>query len=183
MDSFENYDLIRDLVDGNGGRVTRLMWYKPTSKLVAVKFIPYGDRVDQLVLREIVNHRSLRHPNVILLRRGFLTRPTLAIVMHFALVCRAPRPPLLRPPLPRRPAPASSSTSFIADVFLKRKTSVKKMPRPLAPPSSESVQNLALSGEAKRSSSSSAVEGLPTSESTTDLQKSTTGLPDFTFLP
>lgn len=84
MDSIENYDVIRDLADGNGGRVTRLMRYKPTGELVAVKFIPRGDRVDQHVLRELINHRSLRHPNVILFRRAFLTPTHLAIAMDFA---------------------------------------------------------------------------------------------------
>ncbi|ONK56951.1 uncharacterized protein A4U43_C10F15020 [Asparagus officinalis] len=106
MDSFENYDLIRDLADDNGGRVTRLMRYKPTGELVAVKFIPHGDRVDQLVPREIVNHRSLRHPNVILFRCTFLTPTHLTITMDFTLggellnLLSCPNPP-----------PASSSTS------------------------------------------------------------------------
>ncbi|ONK78039.1 uncharacterized protein A4U43_C02F13560 [Asparagus officinalis] len=39
--------------------------------------------------------------------------------------------------------------------------STKEMPRPPTPSSSESAQNLVLSEEARRSSSSSAVEGLP----------------------
>ncbi|ONK66778.1 uncharacterized protein A4U43_C06F11870 [Asparagus officinalis] len=84
MDSFENYDLIRGLADGNEGRVTRLMWYKPTGELVVMEFIPRDDCVDQHVLREIVNHRSLCSPNVILLHRAFLTLTLLALAMDFA---------------------------------------------------------------------------------------------------
>eukprot|EP00803_Ostreobium_quekettii_P000571 evm.model.scf_1515EXC.4 EVM.evm.TU.scf_1515EXC.4 scf_1515EXC:30903-34959(+) len=64
MGSTEKYELIKDLGSGNFG-VARLMRNKKTGELVAVKFIERGDKIDKNVEREIVNHRMLRHPNII----------------------------------------------------------------------------------------------------------------------
>jgi serine/threonine protein kinase len=38
---------------------------KLTKELVAVKYIERGDKIDENVQREIINHRSLRHPNIV----------------------------------------------------------------------------------------------------------------------
>lgn len=92
----EKYELVRDIGSGNFG-VARLMRNKETKELVAMKYIPRGQKVidfrrvvsfcsrdlrlddgcyrlcswfflaqiDENVAREIINHRSLRHPNII----------------------------------------------------------------------------------------------------------------------
>ena len=89
----EKYELVRDIGSGNFG-VARLMRNKETKELVAMKYIERGHKVrswnlislssssdlcfeigdfdfvlllqiDENVAREIINHRSLRHPNII----------------------------------------------------------------------------------------------------------------------
>ncbi|GJT19802.1 putative RNA-directed DNA polymerase [Tanacetum coccineum] len=44
---------------------TKLVRDKGTKELFAVKFIERGQKIDEHVQREIMNHRSLRHPNII----------------------------------------------------------------------------------------------------------------------
>ncbi|KAI9101395.1 hypothetical protein K1719_023877 [Acacia pycnantha] len=51
-------------IDGNF-RVARLVRDKKTKELAAVKYIERGKKIDENVQREIINHRSLRHPNII----------------------------------------------------------------------------------------------------------------------
>ncbi|THU49816.1 hypothetical protein C4D60_Mb06t13560 [Musa balbisiana] len=60
----EKYEVVRDIGSGNSG-VARLMRNKETKELVAMKYIPRGEKIDEKVAREIINHRSLRHPNII----------------------------------------------------------------------------------------------------------------------
>ncbi|RLM75320.1 hypothetical protein C2845_PM15G08540 [Panicum miliaceum] len=60
----EKYELLKDIGAGNFG-VARLMRNKETKELVAMKYIPRGQKIDDNVAREIINHRSLRHPNII----------------------------------------------------------------------------------------------------------------------
>ncbi|RRT34570.1 hypothetical protein B296_00059123 [Ensete ventricosum] len=60
----EKYEVVRDIGSGNFG-VAKLMRHKDTKELVAMKHIERGHRIDENVGREIINHRSLRHPNVI----------------------------------------------------------------------------------------------------------------------
>ncbi|AQK86353.1 Serine/threonine-protein kinase SRK2A [Zea mays] len=60
----DKYEAVRDIGSGNFG-VARLMRNRETRELVAVKLIERGHRIDENVYREIVNHRSLRHPNII----------------------------------------------------------------------------------------------------------------------
>eukprot|EP00803_Ostreobium_quekettii_P011583 evm.model.scf_1644.1 EVM.evm.TU.scf_1644.1 scf_1644:9342-18122(-) len=83
MGSTEKYELIKDLGSGNFG-VARLMRNKQTGELVAVKFIDRGEKIDKNVEREIVNHRMLRHPNIIAFKEVFLTDTSLGIVMEYA---------------------------------------------------------------------------------------------------
>lgn len=79
----ERYELVRDIGSGNFG-VARLMRHRKTRELVAVKYIERGDKIDENVQREIINHRSLRHPNIVRFKEVLLTPTHLAIVMEYA---------------------------------------------------------------------------------------------------
>ncbi|CAL0314421.1 unnamed protein product [Lupinus luteus] len=79
----DRYDFVRDIGSGNFG-VARLMRDKHTKELVAVKYIQRGDKIDENVKREIINHSSLRHPNIVRFKEVILTPTHLAIVMEYA---------------------------------------------------------------------------------------------------
>ncbi|KAM0909325.1 hypothetical protein ACQ4PT_014898 [Festuca glaucescens] len=79
----EKYEPVRDIGSGNFG-VARLMRNRSNGELVAVKLIERGHRIDENVYREIVNHRSLRHPNIVQFIEVILTPTHLAIVMEYA---------------------------------------------------------------------------------------------------
>ncbi|XP_074572755.1 serine/threonine-protein kinase SAPK7-like isoform X2 [Curcuma longa] len=79
----EKYELLKDIGYGNFG-VTKLMRNKETKELVAAKYLPRGETIDDKVVREIVNHRSLRHPNIIQFMEVMLTPTHLVIVMEYA---------------------------------------------------------------------------------------------------
>ncbi|KAJ9135159.1 hypothetical protein P3X46_032370 [Hevea brasiliensis] len=79
----ERYEPIKDLGSGNFG-VARLVRDKKTKELVAVKYIERGKKIDENVQREIINHRSLRHPNIVRFKEVLLTPTHLAIVMEYA---------------------------------------------------------------------------------------------------
>ncbi|MCO5577129.1 hypothetical protein L7F22_030952 [Adiantum nelumboides] len=79
----ENYEHLKDIGAGNFG-VARLMRDKRTKELVAIKYIERGDKIDQNVQREIINHRSLQHPNIVRFKEVCLTSTHLAIVMEYA---------------------------------------------------------------------------------------------------
>ncbi|WOL03548.1 serine/threonine-protein kinase SAPK7 [Canna indica] len=79
----EKYEVVRDIGSGNFG-VAKLMRNKETGELVAVKCIERGHRIDENVAREIMNHRSLRHPNIIRFKEVVLTPTHLEIVMEYA---------------------------------------------------------------------------------------------------
>ncbi|XP_031736971.1 serine/threonine-protein kinase SRK2I isoform X1 [Cucumis sativus] len=83
MHDSDRYDFVRDIGSGNFG-VARLMRDKHTKELVAVKYIERGDKIDENVQREIINHRSLRHPNIVRFKEVILTTTHLAIVMEYA---------------------------------------------------------------------------------------------------
>ncbi|KAK4393336.1 Serine/threonine-protein kinase SAPK10 [Sesamum angolense] len=83
MHDSDRYDFVRDIGSGNFG-VARLMRDKQTKELVAVKYIERGDKIDENVQREIINHRSLRHPNIVRFKEVILTPTHLAIVMEYA---------------------------------------------------------------------------------------------------
>ncbi|KAL9229747.1 hypothetical protein vseg_005181 [Gypsophila vaccaria] len=83
MHDSDRYDLVRDIGSGNFG-VARLMRDRVTKELVAVKYIERGDKIDENVQREIINHRSLRHPNIVRFKEVILTPTHLAIVMEYA---------------------------------------------------------------------------------------------------
>ncbi|XVF52468.1 hypothetical protein PTKIN_Ptkin05aG0020400 [Pterospermum kingtungense] len=79
----ERYEPLKELGSGNFG-VARLVRDKKTKELVAVKYIERGKKIDENVQREIINHRSLRHPNIIRFKEVLLTPTQLAIVMEYA---------------------------------------------------------------------------------------------------
>ncbi|KAK3142592.1 hypothetical protein QOZ80_4BG0348670 [Eleusine coracana subsp. coracana] len=79
----DKYELLKDIGAGNFG-VARLMRHKETKELVAMKYIPRGQKIDENVAREIINHRSLRHPNIIRFKEVLVTPTHLAIVMEYA---------------------------------------------------------------------------------------------------
>ncbi|GAA0154826.1 hypothetical protein Leryth_008237 [Lithospermum erythrorhizon] len=83
MHDSDRYDLVKDIGAGNFG-VARLLRDKQTKELVAVKYIERGDKIDENVQREIINHRSLRHPNIVRFKEVILTPTHLAIVMEYA---------------------------------------------------------------------------------------------------
>lgn len=81
--STEKYEYIKDLGSGNFG-TARLMRNRENGEYVAVKFIERGEKIDKNVEREIINHRMLRHPNIIAFRELFITSESLGIVMEYA---------------------------------------------------------------------------------------------------
>ncbi|XP_057501480.1 serine/threonine-protein kinase SAPK1-like isoform X2 [Actinidia eriantha] len=81
--NMERYEVMRDIGSGNFG-VAKLVRDKWTSELLAVKFIERGHKIDEHVQREIMNHRSLKHPNIIRFKEVLLTPTHLAIVMEYA---------------------------------------------------------------------------------------------------
>uniref|UniRef100_A0A452Z716 non-specific serine/threonine protein kinase n=1 Tax=Aegilops tauschii subsp. strangulata TaxID=200361 RepID=A0A452Z716_AEGTS len=83
LTGMDKYEEVRDIGSGNFG-VARLMRHRENDGLVAVKLIERGHRIDENVYREIVNHRSLRHPNIIQFIEVILTPTHLAIVMEYA---------------------------------------------------------------------------------------------------
>ncbi|XP_042024383.1 serine/threonine-protein kinase SAPK7-like [Salvia splendens] len=79
----EKYEVVKHLGAGNFG-VARLLRHKETKELVAMKYIERGHKIDANVAREIINHRSLRHPNIIRFKEVVVTPTHLAIVMEYA---------------------------------------------------------------------------------------------------
>lgn len=79
----ERYELVKDIGSGNFG-VARLMRDKRSRELVAIKYIERGRKIDENVLREVINHRSLRHPNIVRFKEVCLTNTHLAIIMEYA---------------------------------------------------------------------------------------------------
>nr|GMD91249.1 serine/threonine-protein kinase SAPK2 [Ipomoea batatas] len=77
------YEIVKDLGSGNFG-VAKLVRDKRTKELFAVKFIERGQKIDEHVEREIMNHRSLKHPNIVRFKEVLLTPTHLAIVMEYA---------------------------------------------------------------------------------------------------
>ncbi|KAG6717468.1 hypothetical protein I3843_04G095000 [Carya illinoinensis] len=80
----ERYERLKDIGSGNFGvaKLVRDKW--STDQLYAVKYIERGQKIDEHAQREIVNHRSLKHPNIIRFKEVLLTPSHLAIVMEYA---------------------------------------------------------------------------------------------------
>ncbi|KAB5568719.1 hypothetical protein DKX38_002512 [Salix brachista] len=79
----ERYEIMKDIGSGNFG-VAKLVRDKWTNEFFAVKFIERGQKIDEHVQREIMNHRSLKHPNIVKFKEVLLTPTHLAIVMEYA---------------------------------------------------------------------------------------------------
>lgn len=79
----ERYEILKDIGSGNFG-VAKLVKDKSSGDLFAVKYIDRGQKIDEHVEREILNHRSLKHPNIIRFKEVLLTDTHLAIVMEYA---------------------------------------------------------------------------------------------------
>ncbi|KAF9624844.1 hypothetical protein IFM89_015398 [Coptis chinensis] len=79
----ERYVSLKELGSGNFG-VAWLVRDKKTGELFAVKYIERGAKIDEKVQREIFNHRSLRHPNIVRFKEVMLTPIHLGIVMEYA---------------------------------------------------------------------------------------------------
>ncbi|XP_073148960.1 serine/threonine-protein kinase SAPK2-like isoform X1 [Henckelia pumila] len=79
----ERYEVVKDIGSGNFG-VAKLVKDKRNGELYAVKYIERGKKIDEHVQREIMNHRSLKHPNIIRFKEVLLTPTHLAIVMEYA---------------------------------------------------------------------------------------------------
>nr|GMC65936.1 serine/threonine-protein kinase SAPK2 [Ipomoea batatas] len=60
----ERFEILKDIGSGNFG-VAKLVKDKWSGELFAVKYIERGQKIDEHVQREIMNHRSLKHPNII----------------------------------------------------------------------------------------------------------------------
>lgn len=79
----ERYEIVKDIGSGNFG-VAKLVRDKWSGELYAIKYIERGQKIDEHVQREIMNHRSLKHPNIIRFKEVLLTPTHLAIVMEYA---------------------------------------------------------------------------------------------------
>ncbi|KAI5071590.1 hypothetical protein GOP47_0013841 [Adiantum capillus-veneris] len=79
----ERFETVRDIGQGNFG-VAKLLRDKKTKELFAVKYLDRGPKIDENVQREIINHRSLRHPNIVRFKEVCLTPHKLAILMEYA---------------------------------------------------------------------------------------------------
>jgi len=79
----ERYEILRNIGSGNFG-VAKLVRDKWSNEHYAVKFIERGDKIDEHVQREIMNHRSLKHPNIVRFKEVLLTPTHLGIVMEYA---------------------------------------------------------------------------------------------------
>lgn len=79
----DRYEVVKDIGSGNFA-VAKLVRDIFTKELFAVKFIERGQKIDEHVQREIMNHRSLKHPNIVRFKEVLLTPTHLAIVMEYA---------------------------------------------------------------------------------------------------
>ncbi|CAL0307823.1 unnamed protein product [Lupinus luteus] len=79
----DRYEILKDIGSGSFA-VAKLVRDNFTKELFAVKFIERGQKIDEHVQREIMNHRSLKHPNIVRFKEVLLTPTHLAIVMEYA---------------------------------------------------------------------------------------------------
>ncbi|KAL5053607.1 hypothetical protein RYX36_034289 [Vicia faba] len=79
----EKYEDVKDIGYGNYAAV-KLIRNKETKAIFAVKYISRGHKIDERVAREIINHRTLHHLNIIQFKEVFLTPRDIAIVMEYA---------------------------------------------------------------------------------------------------
>ena len=78
----DSYEFVKKLGAGNFG-VINLMRHRETGEMVAVKQLPRGPKIDKNVYREVINHRKLRHPNVIGFKAVHVDSRYLYILMEY----------------------------------------------------------------------------------------------------
>ncbi|KAI3842390.1 hypothetical protein MKW92_047549 [Papaver armeniacum] len=79
----ERFEVVKEIGSGNFA-VAKLVKDKWSKELFAVKYIERGQKIDENVQREIMNHRSLQHPNIVRFKEVLLTPTHLGIVMEYA---------------------------------------------------------------------------------------------------
>ncbi|XP_052308850.1 serine/threonine-protein kinase SAPK2-like isoform X2 [Populus trichocarpa] len=78
----ERYEILKDIGSGNFG-FAKLVREIKTGELYAVKHIERGQKIDEHVQREIMNHRSLKHPDIIRFKEArFFFRQLISGVSH-----------------------------------------------------------------------------------------------------
>jgi len=81
--SLPDYTQIKRLGQGNFG-VARLYKHNATGDRVAAKFLERGEKIDENVMREILNHKQLQHTHIVQFRGVLLTETHLVILMEYA---------------------------------------------------------------------------------------------------
>mmetsp|Transcript_6454 Transcript_6454/g.11780 ORF Transcript_6454/g.11780 Transcript_6454/m.11780 type:complete len:356 (-) Transcript_6454:187-1254(-) len=79
----ERYEVVKELGSGNFG-VTKLVRDKQSGELLAAKFLERGKGIDTNVEREILIHRTMRHPNIVKFKGVSLSQADLVILMEYA---------------------------------------------------------------------------------------------------
>ncbi|KAK9106370.1 hypothetical protein Syun_022381 [Stephania yunnanensis] len=69
---------------GSREKTYKCKWRTSRRKVWEYKSIPFTAWINANVQREIINHRSLRHPNIVKFKEVILTPTHLAIVMEYA---------------------------------------------------------------------------------------------------
>jgi len=78
------YERVDDKFLGKGSYgTTKLMRERATGHLWAIKYISRGEQITDHVMREIVNHRNLRHPFVVHFKEVLVTQTHLCVVMEY----------------------------------------------------------------------------------------------------
>ncbi|KAK9804478.1 hypothetical protein WJX73_006910 [Symbiochloris irregularis] len=81
------YTVVKDLEASQDSHTSslRLMRNNTTNELVAAKWVPReaGAALSRATEREIINHRRLRHPNIVCFREVYTTDSHLVIVMEY----------------------------------------------------------------------------------------------------
>jgi len=79
----DRFEVVKELGSGNFG-VTKLVRDKNGGELMAAKLIERGERIDTNVEREILIHRTMRHPNIVKFKGVSLSQADLVILMEYA---------------------------------------------------------------------------------------------------
>lgn len=83
LQGHSKYERVEEVNSGSFGLVLKAS-DKTQKTPVAIKLLPRGPQIHNGVEREILNHKSLKHPHVIQFKEVFLTEKYLAIAMEYA---------------------------------------------------------------------------------------------------
>ncbi|XP_034690320.1 serine/threonine-protein kinase SAPK2-like isoform X2 [Vitis riparia] len=92
----ERYEILKDIGSGNFG-VAKLVRDKWSGELYAVKYIERGQKIDEHVQREIMNHRSLKHPNIVRFKEETSEGQGVSVIYKLCLYCSTRFQVLLTP--------------------------------------------------------------------------------------